>query len=455
MTTDNPAQPAARGMTHSRGLFERAEKVLVDGVSSPSRGPLNFSPHPIFMARGDGAEIIDADGNHYLDFMLGFGSLIHGHAHPQLVKALSDAAESGALFATASEVEVDVAERITTMVDCAEQVGFASTGTEACMSALRLARGFTGRSKFIKFEGHYHGWSDAYSVSSNPLPSKAFGHRNDPIHVPDSSGITPGALRDTIVLPWNDPERVEATLRAQGGQIAAVVTEPAMANMGVIPPEPGFLQALRDLTHKYGVLLYIDETVTGFRLGAGGAQERYGVTADITSFGKGLGAGLPVSAVAGRRDIMAAQRGGKILHYGTHNANPLLLSVVRRSLDMLNADNAAVFALLDSLAERLVLGIRGVIDRHSVPSLVQSAGPMLQLYFLRDEHETVTQIRDARDFGDFVDTAKFNRFAHLLFERGVYVSPSAALHSVLCTVNTAEQIDRLVAAIDSAFYELD
>src|SRR5271165_5309370 len=160
MTTDNPAQPAARGMTHSRGLFERAEKVLVDGVSSPSRGPLNFSPHPIFMARGDGAEIIDADGNHYLDFMLGFGSLIHGHAHPQLVKALSDAAESGALFATASEVEVDVAERITTMVDCAEQVGFASTGTEACMSALRLARGFTGRSKFIKFEGHYHGWSD-------------------------------------------------------------------------------------------------------------------------------------------------------------------------------------------------------------------------------------------------------------------------------------------------------
>ena len=453
--THNTVNPSVRSLDGSRGLFERAEKVLVDGVSSPSRGPINFTPHPIFMARGEGAEIVDADGNRYLDFMLGFGSLIHGHAHPALVGTLSEAAQNGALFATASEVEVDVAEQITRMVDCAEQVSFASTGTEACMSALRLARGFTGRSKFIKFEGHYHGWSDAYSVSSNPLPSKVLGHRNDPVHIPDSSGITPGALQDTIVLPWNDPERVEATLRAQGGQIAAVVTEPAMANMGVIPPEPGFLQAIRDLTHKYGVLLYIDETVTGFRLGAGGAQERYGVTADITSFGKGLGAGLPVSAVAGRRDIMAAQRGGKVLHYGTHNANPLLLSVVRRSLDMLNADDGAAFRHLDMLADRLVSGIRDVIARHSVPALVQNAGPMLQLYFLREGHESVTKIRDARDFGDVVDTVKFNKLAHLLFERGVYISPSAALHSVLCTVNTTDQIDRLVAAIDSAFDELD
>ena len=333
--------------SRSAELFARGREVLVDGVSSPSRGPLNFRPHPIFMARGAGAEIIDADGTSYVDLMLAYGALIHGHAHPELVAELQEAAGRGALFATASEVEVEVAERICAMVDCAEKVSFASTGTEAAMAALRLVRGFTGRRTIVKFEGHYHGWADAYSVSSNPLPPGAYGHPNDPIPVPDTSGVTPGALRDTLVLPWNDADRLEALLKARAGDIAAVVTEPVMANMGVIPPAEGFLQAVRELTTRYGVLLYIDETVTGFRLGAGGAQERYGVTADVTSFGKGLGAGLPVAALAGRSDIMAALSGGRILHYGTQNANPLLLSVVRRSLDLLTADDGRAFTRLD------------------------------------------------------------------------------------------------------------
>lgn len=445
---------AMRPLATSKHLFERATKVLVDGVSSPSRGPKNFSPHPIFMAHGEGGEIIDADGNRYVDLKLAYGSLIHGHAHPRLVAALTAAAQNGALFATAAEVEVDVAERISRMVTCAETVSFASTGTEACMAALRLARGYTGRSKFIKFEGHYHGWSDAYSVSSNPLPSSAFGHRNSPVPVPDTSGVTPGALADTIVLPWNDADRVDDVLRRQGGQIAAVVTEPAMANMGVIPPEPGFLQALRELCDRHGVLLYIDETVTGFRLAPGGAQERYGVTADITSFGKGLGAGVPVAALAGRKDIMAGLSGGKILHYGTQNANTLLLAVARESIDMLMEDDAAAFGHLDSLAEALVTGLRTSIDKHGTPAFVQAAGPMVQLYFVHRGHEHVTAIRDARDYGDHVDAEAFNRFAHLMFEHGVYVSPSAALHSVLSTATTREQIDRVVAAADAALGEL-
>jgi glutamate-1-semialdehyde 2,1-aminomutase len=443
-----------RNVDESRRLYARAERVLVDGVSSPSRGPANYRPHPIFMAHGEGAEIIDADGNRYLDLMLGYGSLIHGHAHPDLVRALAEAAQDGALFATATGIEVEVAERIAQMVTCAEQVSFASTGTEAAMAALRLARGYTGRRKIVKFEGHYHGWADAYSVSSNPLPSGVLGARNDPIAVPDSSGVTSGALQDTIVLPWNDADRVEATLRHRAGEIAAVVTEPAMANMGVIPPEPGFLQALRELTERYGVLLYIDETVTGFRLAPGGAQERFGVTADITTFGKGLGAGVPVSALAGRREIMASLRGGRVLHYGTHNANPLLLSVARRSLEMLQHDGGALFTQMDSLAEQLVDGIQLVIQKHGVPTIIQNAGPMFQLYFLRPGHEAVGRIRDARDFGDHVDTEKFNRFAHLLFDHGVYLSPSAALHSVLCTVTTRAQIDMVISAIDFAFEQL-
>ena len=453
MTSLASGRPA-RHLDRSGTLFERAAKVLVDGVSSPSRGPLNFRPHPVFMARGHGAHIVDADDNRYLDLMLGYGSLIHGHAHPELVQALAEAAEAGALFATATEIEVEVAERITKMVPCAEQVSFASTGTEAAMAALRLVRGFTGRPKIIKFEGHYHGWSDAYSVSSNPLPSSAFGHRNDPVRVPDTSGVTAGALADTIVVPWNDPERVEAVLRRQAAEIAAVVTEPVMANLGVIPPEPGFLQALRELTHRYGVLLYIDETVTGFRLAAGGAQERLGVTADVTSFGKSLGAGLPVAALAGRRDIMQGLRRGQILHYGTQNANPLLLAVVRRSLDLLTADGGAAYRQLDLLTERLVGGIRDSITRNGIAALVQHVGPMLQVYFLREGYQDVTAIRDARDFGDCVDPAAFNRFAHLMLDRGVYLSPSPALHTVLCTVNTGDDVDSAVAAVDSALGEM-
>jgi len=445
---------ADHGLSRSRRLFERAERVLVDGVSSPSRGPINFHPHPIFMAHGDGTEIVDADGNRYLDMMLGYGSLIHGHAHPELVRTLQESAQDGALFATATEVEVDVAERITSMVDCAEQVSFASTGTEACMAALRLARGHTGRSKIVKFEGHYHGWADAYSVSSNALPTKVLGHRRDPIRVPDSSGLPWGALQDTLVLPWNDADLLESVLRRQGHEIAAVVTEPAMANMGVIPPERGYLQAVRELTQRYGVLLYIDETVTGFRLAPGGAQELYGVTADITTFGKGLGAGLPVSALAGRREIMSGLRGGQILHYGTHNANPLLLSVVRRSLDLLQADNGALFAHLDVLARQLHEGIRLLLEKRAVPALLQNAGSMMQVYFLLPGHESVDRIRDARDFSDHVDTGTFNRFAHLLFARGVYLSPLASLHSVLCTPTTAKQIDRVLTAVDSALEEL-
>jgi glutamate-1-semialdehyde 2,1-aminomutase len=450
--TSTPAY--ATSGSKSSELFARGRDVLVDGVSSPSRGPLNFRPHPIFMARGVGAEIVDADGRQYTDLMLAYGALIHGHAHPALVEALQEAAGLGALFATASEVEVEVAERICSMVACAEKVSFASTGTEAAMAALRLVRGFTGRQAIIKFEGHYHGWADAYSVSSNPMPPGALGHPNDPIRIPDSSGIPQGALQDTLVLPWNDADRLEAVLKTRGHEIAAVVTEPVMANMGVIPPAEGFLQTVRELTTRYGVLLYIDETVTGFRLGPGGAQQRYGVTADVTSFGKGLGAGLPVAAVAGRSDIMGALSRGQILHYGTQNANPLLLAVVRRSLDLLTADDGAAFARLGLLAERLVTGLRTAIADAGVAALVQNAGPMLQVYFLRRGHEAVESIRDARDFGAYVDLTRFNEFAHLLFADGVYLSPSPALHSVLSTVHTEEHVDHAVAAAGRAFKQL-
>lgn len=433
-----------RSTDRSRTLYERALDVLVEGVSSPSRGAANYHPYPLFMERGEGTVMVDADGNRYLDIMLAYGALIHGHAHPRLVRTLQTAAERGALFATANEPEIEVAERLCRIIPGVERVRFANTGTEAAMGALRLARGYTGRRKFIKFEGHYHGWSDPFSVSSNPLPLSVVGHYHDPISVPDSSGITPGSLEDTVLVPWNDADRVETALKRHPGQIAAIVTEPVMANMGVIPPAPGYLQALRDLADRHETLLYVDETVTGFRLAPGGAQECFGIQADVVTFGKAFGAGFPVAAIAGRAEIMEALRWGGVLHYGTQNANPALLAVVRESFDMLMEDDGAAFRHLDTLANHLVSGLRSAIVEAQVPALVQHVGPMLQIFFLLPGHESVTEISNFRGFSAHVDRERFKRFAHGLLDRGIYLSPSASLHSVLSTVHTMADMDRII-----------
>jgi glutamate-1-semialdehyde 2,1-aminomutase len=451
MTTEQNLR-LSRPVSRSAELYERAQAVLVDGVSSPSRGAVNYHPHPLFMHRGEGGRIIDEDGNRYVDLMLAFGALIHGHAHPRLVSALQAAAERGALTATASEVEVEVAERLVEMVPCAERVRFANTGTEACMTVLRLVRAITGRPKIIKFEGHYHGWSDAFSLSSNiPPPLSVLGHPSHPVAIRDSSGLTDGALADTILVPWNDPDRLESALAANRGLVAAIVTEPVMANMGVIPPAPDYLEAVRRLADEHDALLYIDETVTGFRLARGGACERFKVRADIVSFGKALGAGFPVAAIAGPAEIMDGLSRGRVLHYGTQNANPVLLAVVRESLEMLTP---SAITQIDLLAERLVEGLRSAIASAGVAALVQHVGPMLQIYFLRDGHEHAPAIRSYRDFAAHVDTGRFRRFAHLLFDEGVYLSPSPALHSVLATAHSEADIDRVITGAQVALEQV-
>jgi glutamate-1-semialdehyde 2,1-aminomutase len=401
------------------------------------------------MQGGHGGHLVDVDGNDYVDLMLAFGALIHGHAHPRLVAALHEVSQQGALTATASEIEIEVAERIAAMHPCAERVRFANTGTEACMAALRLVRGYTGRDKIVKFEGHYHGWADAYSLRSNmPVVGSVVGEAADGRPEDrgnrrsargagdvDSLGIPEGALQDTIVVPWNDPDAVEQALDANKGDVAAIVTEPVMANMGVIPPADGYLQHLRELADAHGALLYVDETVTGFRLGPGGACGRFGIHADVVTFGKALGAGFPVAALAGRADVMEALERGRVLHYGTQNANPALLAVVKESLDML--DDAA-YARLEQLAERLAAGLRDALHGEAI---VQNVGPMLQVYFT--DADAITSYRD---FGAHVDRDRFNRFVHALFDHGVYTSPSPALHSVLCTAHTDDDVDRVIAA---------
>src|SRR5712671_1006473 len=256
----------------SRQLYDRTLGVLIEASSSSSRGPANFGKYPIFMERGRGSRIYDADGNEYIDWMMAFGALPLGHAHPEVVEAITGAAATGAHFASATPVELEVAEMLQSMVRNAERVRFANTGTEAMMAAIRLARAVTGRPKILKFEGHYHGWYDDVLTSSNVLPVTALGLRSDPIKLADSSGLNRHALDDTIVVPWNDLSLLERAIQNHPGQIAAIISEGVMANMGVIPPADGYLLGVQKLAHKHGILFILDETVTGFRIAPGGCQ---------------------------------------------------------------------------------------------------------------------------------------------------------------------------------------
>jgi glutamate-1-semialdehyde 2,1-aminomutase len=434
----------------SKALFERALRVMVEGGSSPSRGPANYGDYPLFIARGTGAHITDVDGNRYVDWMMAYGALPLGHAHPRVVEAVAEAAASGTLFAAATEIEVEVAEMIQQMVPGAERVRFANTGTEAAMAAIRLARGYTGRPKFIKFEGHYHGWYDDFLVNAHPQPLASLGHRNDPVKIADSSGLNRRALEDTVVVPWNDLAAVERALETHRGQVAAVITEGVMGNMGVIPPEPGYLTGLRDLTRAHGVLLILDETVTGFRVAPGGCQERFGVQADIATFGKALGAGLPVAAFTGRAEIMDALAWGGVLHYGTQNASRVGLFAARASLQVLQRDGGAAFRQIERIGNQLWDGLRALCATRGVPAIVQSVGPMAQIMFT-----SRPAIRDYREFCAHVDRDRYRRFAWALFRHGVYMTPSAALHSVASLAHTEEDVAFTLEAVGKALDDVE
>lgn len=429
--------------------YERALKVLVEGVSSPSRGRANYTPYPIFMDRAEGCRLYDVDGNAYIDFMLAYGALPLGHAHPRIIETVRQTIEGGSLFATASPIEVEVAEKLVEMIPGAEQVRFANTGTEATMAALRLARGVTGRHKFIKFEGHYHGWYDDFLLNSHPHPATSLGHPHDPVPIADSSGIPPEAFANTIVVPWNDFQALERAINAHPGQIAAVITEGVMANMGVIPPQPGYLQHIRELTQQNDILLILDETVTGFRVAPGGCAELYGIVPDLTTFGKALGCGYPVAAITGSAQIMQGLTWGGVLHYGTQNAPRLGLHIVKANLDELTRDDNAGFKRNVALGEMLRTGIVEAIVATGTQAIVQGVGPMLQIFFTQQP-----AIRHYRDYCAHVDAHKFKRFAQGLLKRGIYVSPSAALHSVTCVAHENADIEATVVAIGETLDEL-
>jgi glutamate-1-semialdehyde 2,1-aminomutase len=433
----------------SKRLFARTKRVLIDGGSSPSRGPVNYGEYPIFMQRGQGSRLYDADGNEYIDWMMGFGALPLGHADPEVTQAIAEAAATGAHFATATEIEVEVAELLQQMVPNAEVVRFANTGTEAVMAVIRLARGVTGRPKILKFEGHYHGWYDDVLVGSNPLPPGAAGLSGDPVSIPDSSGLNRHALDDTIVVPWNDLPALERAIQDHPAEIACVMTEGVMANMGVIPPQPGYLEGLQNLTRRHGILFYLDETVTGFRIAPGGCQEYYKLKPDLISFGKALGSGLPVAAFTGRADVMSALAAGGVLHYGTHNASRIGMFAARANLRKLTRDGGAAFRYIWNLADQLGSGIQELFRRKGTAAIVQRVGPMFQVMFTARDG-----IRDYREFCQHVDRGKYQRFSWKLFEYGIYTSPAATLHSIVTLAHTPSDVEKTLAAMEKALTTL-
>ena len=431
--------------TKSREWFNRAQQSLIEGVNSPSRGEAVFKDGPVVLEKGRGSRVWDLDGNEYVDFMMSFGATIQGHAHPKIVEAVTSGMNEGSHFAAATPAEAEAAERLRRMVPTAEAVRFANTGSEATMLALRLARAHTGRTKFLKFEGHYHGWYDPYCLNGHSHPIDEIGPPENPAKIPDSEGIPLSVFDDVILAPWNDVAALERILKTHGKDLAAIITEPIMANMGCILPRDGYLQRVQDLAHHYGALFILDEVVTGFRYAPGGCQEYYSLKPDISTLGKALGAGFPIGAVAGPHAILDRMRWGDhmVLHYGTFNGHRLTMKVVAANLDLLSIDGT--HKKLHDIGDAAIAGLREIFRRKKISAIVQGFGPMFQIYFTEKP-----AIHDYRDYCAHADTRKYSRFVHALLDRGIYMTPSNGLHWIISTAHTESDVGALLKAADDA-----
>lgn len=443
-----PRWPSWEAATpRSRALFERAQRVLPGGVNSPVRGTSSFRPYPVYLERGDGAHVVDVDGNRYVDVIMGLGPVVLGHNEPSVVRAIAEQVAHGQVFATCSPLEVEVAETFCSMVPAADMVRFTSSGTESTMHALRLARGFTGRNKILKFEGHFHGNHDQVLLSVTP-PLDKVGPEAAPARLPVGRGIPESHYEHTVLAVWNDLDAVERVIRQHKGDLAAVITEPVMANKGFIPPEPGFLQGLREITRANDVLLILDEVITGFRFAPGGAQEHFGVTPDLATFAKAMANGATIGAFAGRRDIMALLGDMTVRHAGTYNAAMVPLAAARATLARLTANDNEAYRVLAARGQRLIDGLRQAIAATGEEAIVQGMGSMLQLYFTRAE-----RIRSYRETAG-MDHERFLAFAHEMIARGVMLHPDPFEHWFLSTAHTDADIDLIVAAAEDSMRAL-
>jgi glutamate-1-semialdehyde 2,1-aminomutase len=418
----------------SAAAYERAKAVIPGGVNSPVRAFKGVGGSPVFVASAAGSRFTDLDGNAYLDYVMSWGPLILGHADPRVIEAVSRAATRGTSYGAPTEAESELAELVIAMVPSVEKVRFCSSGTEATMSALRLARGFTGRAKLVKFAGCYHGHGDSFLISA--------GSGALTMGTPDSPGITEGTARDTISLPYNDLDAVEAAFARDGDAIAAVIVEPYVGNMGLVLPRPGFLAGLRRLCTERGVLLIFDEVMTGFRVAPGGVQEREGIRPDLTTLGKIIGGGLPVGAFGGRAEIMDRLSPlGPIYQAGTLSGNPLAMAAGSATLRALR--EPGVYERLDAAGARFIEGLDGVFARHGVAHQTGARGSMVGFFFTG---APVVDLASAKT----ADTAFYSRFFHAMLDRGVYLAPSQFEAGFLSLAHSDADIDATVAAADDA-----
>lgn len=425
-------------LTRSQRAFEAARGVIAGGVNSPVRAFKAVGGQPVFIARGQGPCVIDLDGNRYIDYVASWGPLILGHAHPAVVEAVSRALRDGTSFGAPTERETHLAARIREAMPSIERLRFVNSGTEATLSAIRLARAFTGRDRIVKFAGCYHGHVDALLVQAGS-GAMTFGR-------PSSPGVPASVTADTLVARYNDVPGIEALMAEHGRRVAAVIVEPVAGNMGVVPPEAGFLPALRRLCDEAGSLLVFDEVMTGFRVGWGGAQGRYGVRPDLTTLGKVIGGGMPVGAYGGRREIMEqVSPDGPVYQAGTLSGNPLAMASGLATLEVLSAPGT--YERLEASGRRLAEGLREAASRHGVASQVHQVGSMLCAFFAEGPvRDDVTASAS--------DTARYGRYFQGMLRRGVYLAPSQFEAMFVGTAHEDEDIAATLVAADESLKEL-
>ncbi len=422
----------------SRELFAQAQTLLPGGVDSPVRAFRAVGGQPLFIARGEGPYLYDVDGNRYIDHVLSWGPLILGHAHPEVVEALQAAVAQGTSYGAPSPLEVELAQLVRSFLPSVEMVRFVNSGTEATMSALRLARAYTKRAKIVKFEGCYHGHADLLLVQA--------GSGVATLGLPDSPGVPPGATQDTLVARYNDLGSVQALFQQYPEEIAAVIVEPVAGNMGVVPPAPGFLEGLRKITRDYGALLIFDEVMTGWRVHPNGAQGLYGVTPDLTTLGKVIGGGLPVGAYGGKREIMEwVAPAGPVYQAGTLAGNPLAMTAGIVTLRVLQREG--VWERLEAAAQRLTAGLGEAARAAGVPVQQTRVGTMFATFF------TETPVRDWPT-AKTSDTQRFARFFRAMLERGVYLAPSQFEAGFVSLAHDDAVIDATVEAAHEALQEV-
>jgi glutamate-1-semialdehyde 2,1-aminomutase len=422
--------------------MQRAQKSLAGGVSSPFRAN---SPVPLFLKGGRGCRLQDVDNNEYIDYTLGWGPNILGYCHPKIVDAIRKAAEGPHTYGAQHELEYLVAEKIQKTVPCAERVAFTSSGSEAVQLALRLARAFTNRNLILKLEGHYHGWMDSVLLSYHPGSNEA-GPSSRPHVVPGSRGQVPNAADNLRIRPWNQNELLEEAFEREGLSIAAVIMEPVLCNSGCILPLPGYLTEVKKLCQRYGALLIFDEIITGFRIAAGGAQAVYDVLPDLATFGKALGGGLPLSAVAGRKEILNLMFGGGVAFGGTFNGNVLSLAAADATLEELSGDSGALLVRANRIGQGLMQGIRKAAERYAVPVLITGFGTAFCLH-----HTSRAELTEYRD--TFEDSRELlSQFLLLALAEGVYLLPDGRFY--VSAVHSESDVKETLGKLEHVFRKL-